>query len=158
MSFSEAILLKLFDLGIVGIAAGLAYYFGIKKLLKERELSREESRLSRQENALYRKIPFYEQLIEDLDVVSEVFARQSGQTEPSSQEIEELMKRLNRHKLKLLQFAPDHVYREYMKVLGGMRKGQPIKPLYEFLLTLRRELIPKTTLTIDELLGKIARA
>ena len=146
---SEEIILKLLDLVIVVIAAGLAYFFGVKKLLKERELSRQENTLSRQESELYRKIDLYKQLIQDLAVVPELGNK-------GKEVKDKYTERLNRHGLELLQFAPDNVYREYMKVLSNMHKGAPITDLLEFMITLRKELIPNTTLKVDEI-GEIER-
>jgi len=138
------IILKLFDWATVSIAAGLAYFFGIKKLLKERELSRQESKLSRQENELSRKIDLYRQLVQDLTIVPEL-------DKYKKEEKEELRKKLNRHVFELLQFAPDHIYREYKDVISGIKNGASAAPLYEFMITLRKELIPDTTLKVEEI-------
>jgi hypothetical protein len=140
----EEIIVKLFDLAIVIVAALLAYFFGIRKLLKERELSRQESIISRQQNELFRKIELYKQLIKDLMDASQLNNSKEKQKE-------EFVEKLNRHSMGLLQFAPDHVYREYMKLIANWRKGEPITNVLEFMLTLRKELIPDTTIKADEM-------
>lgn len=148
-NISEGIVLKLFDLSIVIVGAFLAYFFGIKKLLKERELSRQENKLARQENELFRKIELYRQLIKDLVILPDI-----GNYEQEKKE--ELKNRLNNHAWELLQFAPDHIYREYMQMLSKIKKGEPAMPVYEFMITLRKELIPETKLKADEL-GELER-
>jgi hypothetical protein len=147
LSFNEEIILRILDLSIVVVgavvAALLAYFLGIKNLVKSQNLSREESRLSRQENELYRKIDLYKDLIKDLmDTVS---------LNPSDKERKkEMAEKLNRHGMELIQFAPDHVYREYIRVLSNWKKGRPINDLLTFMITLRKELIPNTTLTSSD--------
>jgi len=148
-NISEEIILKLFDLSIVIVGAILAYFFGIKKLLKERELSRQENKLARQENELFRKIELYRRLIQDLVILPDIGNYEEGKKE-------ELKNKLNGHAWELLQFAPDHIYKEYIQMLSNIKKGKPAKPVYEFMITLRKELIPETKLKVDEL-GELKR-
>lgn len=137
---SEEVILKLLDLtsvlGAVLVSAILAYFFGVKKLLKEKELSR-------QENALYKKIDLYSELVQDLIILPELGNRDKAFKEKYA-------RKLNKHGLALLQFAPDNVFREYMKVLSNIRKGKPMTDVLEFMITLRKELIPDTTLRAEE--------
>jgi hypothetical protein len=137
---SEEVILKLLDLmsvlGAVLVSAILAYFFGVKKLLKEKELSR-------QENALYEKIELYSELVQDLIILPELGNRDKAFKEKYA-------RKLNKHGLALLQFAPDNVFREYMKVLRNIRKGKPMTDVLEFMITLRKELIPDTTLRAEE--------
>jgi hypothetical protein len=123
---SEEVILKLLDLtsvlGAVLVSAILAYFFGVKKLLKEKELSR-------QENALYKKIDLYSELVQDLIILPELGNRDKAFKEKYAW-------KLNKHGLSLLQFAPDNVFREYMKVLSNIRKGKPMTGVLEFMITL----------------------
>lgn len=141
MGFWLDFILKIFDLVIVFVVAILTYYFGIRKLLKERELTREEASLSRREDALYRKIDLYKQLIENIPKLTDEKVNK-----------EELKNNLNKFGKELLLFAPDNIYKEYVEVLKKIRKLQPANVLSEFMIILRKELIPDTTLKASDII------
>jgi hypothetical protein len=127
-------------LGLVGIGGiittSLAYIYDKRKLLKERELAR-------QENTFFKKIELYKELIKDLELIPKV-------GESNEEFKKEWVEKMNRHGYELLIFAPDHVYREYMKILH-FKKGESMKDVLEFMITLRKELIPETTLKPDDM-------
>lgn len=133
------IALKVLDLVIVIVAAILAYRFGIRKLVKERELNREESKLSRLEQARFRKIDLYRKLIQNLPKLTD-----------ASADPEELKNRLNGIGRELLLFAPDHVYKEYTDVLKKVRRGVQATSVIDFFISLRKELIPDTELKAED--------
>jgi hypothetical protein len=147
---TEEIILKLVDLStiLIGafVAALFAYFFGIKNLIKSQALTREENRISRQENELFRKIELYKKLIEDINYIVKL-------KNPSEKEKTIVIDKMNSHGLALLQFAPDYVYKEFTNLVRNWHKGGSLEDVVRFMIVLRKELIPDTKLTFEDVIA-----
>lgn len=57
---------------------------------------------------------------------------------------------LNRFSHELLLYAPDNVYRSYIDAMGTVHRGAKPAAMIAFILSLRRELLGKTDITIED--------
>jgi hypothetical protein len=106
------------------LASYLTYFFGIKQMVKQTLLSQ--------------RVNLYKPLLHDLAALSGTF------------DSTEMQSKLNQHNRELLLYAPDHVYRAYLKIMRW-KKGDSFEPITEFWLTLRKELLGDTNLKGNEI-------
>ena len=106
------------------LASYLTYFFGIRQMVRQ--------------TLFAQKIELYKPLIHDLANLSGTYTSN------------EMQAKLNKYNRELLLYAPDDVYREYLKVMGW-KKGEDFGRIVGFWLTLRKELLGKTDLKADEI-------
>ena len=120
-------------LGSAILGSYLTYIYAIKEALKERVLTE--------------RIALYRPLIHDLASLID-FTPDDWNTRAK-----ELQDRLNQHRRELMLYAPSNVYRAFIKAIDSVKKGAKAEGLVEFMLTLRKELIGKSDLSIEDVVS-----
>jgi hypothetical protein len=120
-------------LGLIGVIIGafLTYQYGSYKESKQKILT--------ERIALYRPVSH---CLTDLLYLDDADPNYKTKAK-------EVADNLNRLGNELLLFAPDNVYREFLKTLQ-FKKGDSGECFSKFLIVLRKELIGKTTITSDD--------
>ena len=116
--------------GIVG--SYVTYVYAIKRTLQERLLTE--------------RVALYEPLVHALLSLADM----SPADVRDAEKIKELENKLNRLSRELLLYAPDHLYKAFMKTMATVKKGAKVKPVIEFIVALRKELIGKTDITSED--------
>ena len=112
------------------LASSLTYFLGIKKF-------KEESILSKQ-------IDIYASLMEYVRNLPD-------RTQDTSHEnLTSLASEFNEIYNKIYLFSPDHIVRDIRSTMEKSKKGTTYDNLWDLMLTLRKEYIPKTTLKPDD--------
>lgn len=106
------------------LASYLTYVFAIKRVLRE--------------TLLTERVALYRPLIHALSSIIE---------NPSPERLKEIKKELNRISHELLLYAPDNIYRSFERAMKSVKKDESAKPLIEFMITLRKELLNETQIT-----------
>lgn len=109
------------------LASYLTYVLAIKRTVQERLLAE--------------RVALYRPLIHSLSSLM-------GETSP--EKIRALQSTINPLGRELLLYAPDNIYRAFIKAIGAVRRGASVKPMVEFMVTLRKELMPQTRITSDD--------
>lgn len=111
--------------GIVG--SYLTYVYAIKGALRERLLAE--------------RVALYRPLVHSLSSLIEEFSPERAKEKQSE---------LNRLSRELLLYAPDNVYKAFIKAMASVKKGAKPKQMVEFMIALRKELMGKTEITADD--------
>ena len=120
------------------LSAFLTYVIGIKRAMKER--------ITSEQMKLYARAIAYMQDLPD------------RLKDHSEENFTELASEFHSFYNELLLFAPDNILNALVNAMKQVRKGATAQPLFEFIILLRKELMPSTKLQSTDIISAEFRA